>query len=311
MKLHHVLALLAAVLVGTPRPATAQIAAAADPHAGHAAESSPAQSATQATGQGGAALGTAGLPAGEEDAKARLNASPRHGEYTDVSVPGGGTLRAWTSYPERKDKAPVVIVIHEIYGLTDWIRGVADQLAADGYIAIAPDLLTGKGPNGGGTEAYASRDDVVAGVRGLTPDEVVTKLNAVHAHGAKLPAANGRTATVGYCWGGSTSFVYATKQPDLDAAVVYYGGSPSDLSTLGSTRAAVLGLYGEDDARVNATVPPAQAAMKTLGKVFDVHTYAGAGHGFLRAQSGREGANLKATQQAWPTMLAFLKQHLK
>jgi carboxymethylenebutenolidase len=215
------------------------------------------------------------------------------------------------SYPERKDKAPVIIVIHEIFGLSDWIRGVADQLAADGYIAVAPDLLTGKGPNGGGTEAFASRDDVVAGVRALTPDEVVTKLNAVRDYSVKLPAANGKTATVGYCWGGSTSFTYATRQPGLDAAVVYYGGSPSDASALAAIKAPVLGLYGEDDARVNATVPPAQAEMKKLGKVFDVHTYAGAGHGFLRAQSGRDGANLKATQQAWPTMLAFFKQHLK
>jgi carboxymethylenebutenolidase len=214
------------------------------------------------------------------------------------------------SYPERKEKAPVVIVIHEIFGLSDWVRSVADQLAADGYIAIAPDLLTGKGPGGGGTEAYASRDEVVAGVRGLTPDEVVTRLDAVRAFGAALPASNGKTATVGYCWGGSTSFMYATRQAGLDAAVVYYGGSPAEASSLAAVQAPVLGLYGEDDARVNATVPPAEAEMKKLGKVFETHTYAGAGHGFLRAQSGREGANLKATEQAWPTMLAFFKKHL-
>ncbi len=300
-----VAACVAAVCLST-RPAPAQVAtASADPHAGHAMES-PAPGA--APGQ--ASPAAAHLPPGEEGAKARLNASPRHGEYADVAVAGGGALRAWVSYPERRDKAPVVIVIHEIFGLSDWVRSVADQLAADGYIAIAPDLLTGKGPNGGGTESYASRDDVVAGVRGLTPDEVVTKLNAVRDYGMKLPAANGKTATVGYCWGGSTSFMYATRQPGLNVAVVYYGGSPADASTLANVKAAVLGLYGEDDARVNATVPPAQDAMKKLGKVFEVHTYAGAGHGFLRAQSGREGANLKATEQAWPTMLAFLKKHL-
>lgn len=306
MKLHHAAALIAAALAATARPATAQVAAAGntDPHAGHAMEASSGQ-------QAAAPQGAANLPPAEEGAKARLNASPRHGEYADIAVPGGGKLRSWVSYPERKDKAPVVIVIHEIFGLSDWIRSVADQLAADGYIAIAPDLLTGKGPNGGGTESYASRDDVVAGVRGLTPDEVVTKLDAVRAYGTRLPASNGRTATVGYCWGGSTSFMYATKQPALNAAVVYYGGSPADAATLADVKAAVLGLYGEDDARVNATVPPAQEAMKKLGKVYEVHTYAGAGHGFLRAQSGREGANLKATQQAWPAMLAFLKTHLR
>lgn len=304
MKLQVTSAVLATACAVLVRPAVAQPAP-PDPHAGHAME------APAATRTGAAQPANAALPPGEEDAKARLNASPRHGEYADLTVPGGDKLRAWVSYPERKDKAPVIIVIHEIFGLSDWIRAVADQLAADGYIAVAPDLLTGKGPNGGGTEAFASRDDVVAGVRALTPDEVVKKLDAVRAYAMKLPAANGKTATVGYCWGGSTSFTYATRQPGLGAAVVYYGGSPSDASALAAIKAPVLGLYGEDDARVNATVPPAQAEMKKLGKVFDVHTYAGAGHGFLRAQSGREGANLKATQQAWPTMLAFFKQHLK
>jgi carboxymethylenebutenolidase len=304
MQLQLTGAMLVTACVVLARPAVAQPTP-NDPHAGHAMD------APAAPRIGAAQTGTSNLPPAEEDAKARLNASPRHGEYADITAPGGGKLRAWVSYPERKDKAPVIIVIHEIFGLSDWIRGVADQLAADGYIAVAPDLLTGKGPNGGGTEAFASRDDVVAGVRALTPDEVVTKLNAVRDYSVKLPAANGKTATVGYCWGGSTSFTYATRQPGLDAAVVYYGGSPSDASALAAIKAPVLGLYGEDDARVNATVPPAQAEMKKLGKVFDVHTYAGAGHGFLRAQSGRDGANLKATQQAWPTMLAFFKQHLK
>lgn len=292
------------VVAATAAGASAQVV---DEHAAHAMH----QAAPAAGGAAVQATGTANLPPGEEDAKARLNASPRHGEYATVTLPGGGSVRTWVSYPERKDKAPVVIVIHEIFGLTDWIRAVADQLAADGYIAIAPDLLTGKGPGGGGTEAYASRDDVVAGVRGLTPDEVTARLDAIRAYGQGLPASNGKTATVGYCWGGSTSFTYATRQPALDAAVVYYGGSPSEASALAAVNAPVLGLYGEDDARVNATVPAAEAALKARGKVFEAHSYAGAGHGFLRAQSGREGANLKATEQAWPTMLAFLKRHLQ
>ena len=293
-----------ALILCTSRPTEAQTAPVADEHAAHAMH------AAAPSVSGVAQAGSAALPPGEEGAKARLDSTPRHGEYATVALPGGGNLRAWVSYPERKDKAPVVIVIHEIFGLSDWIRSVADQLAADGYIAVAPDLLTGKGPGGGGTEAFASRDDVVAGVRGLTPDEVVTRLDAVRAFGAALPASNGKTATVGYCWGGSSSFMYATRQPGLDAAVVYYGGSPAEASALAAVNAPVLGLYGEDDARVNATVPPAEAEMKKLGKVFETHTYPGAGHGFLRAQSGREGANLKATEQAWPTMLAFFKKHL-
>lgn len=300
-------ALLAAALVTTPGLLAARTSQDHYEHARHATPAHAAQGAAPATAQ----ASRAGLPPGEEDAKARLNSSARHGEYVDVPVEGAPALRAFVAYPERKDKAPVVIVIHEIYGLSDWVRALADQLAADGYIAIAPDLLTGKGPNGGGTEAYASRDDVVAGVRALTPDEVVTKLNAVRAYGMKLPASNGKTGTVGYCWGGSTSFMYASRQPALNAAVVYYGSAPSDLGTLASIKAPVLGLYGENDARVNATIEPARAEMAKLSRTYEVHIYPGAGHGFLRAQSGQAGANLEATKRAWPTMLAFFAKHLR
>ena len=250
------------------------------------------------------------LPPSDEAAKAALEKSPRHGEYVDVRVTGSERpIRTWVVYPERKDKAPVVIVIHEIFGLSDWIRGVADQLAEDGFIAVAPDLLSGKGPGGGGTESVASRDDVVALVRSLTPEEVLAGLNAVREHALKLPAATGKSATVGYCWGGSTSFAYATAQPGLNAAVVYYGSAP-DVAKLASIKAPVLGLYGSDDARVNATIDATSAEMKKLGLAYEVEIFEGAGHGFLRAQSGKEGANLKATQKAWPRMLAFLRKHL-
>lgn len=146
-------------------------------------------------------------------------------------------------------------------------------------------------------------------MRGLTPDEVVTRLDATRAYGAKLPASNGKTATVGYCWGGATSFTYATKQPALNAAVVYYGSAPA-AAALSAVKAPVLGLYGENDARVNATIEPTKTEMSKLGKTYEVNIYTGAGHGFLRAQAGQEGANLKATQQAWPAMLAFFKKHL-
>ena len=251
------------------------------------------------------------LPPGEEEAKAALEKSPRHGEYVEVKVPGSGqAIRTWVVYPERKDKAPVVLVIHEIFGLSDWIRSVADQLAADGFIAVAPDLISGKGPGGGNTDSVASRDDVVKLVRSLTPDEVKARLDAVRDYALGIPAANGKIATIGFCWGGSTSFAYATLQPGLNAAVAYYGSAP-ELPKLAGIRAPVLGLYGEDDARVNATIDATAAEMKKLGKTYEVEIYKGAGHGFLRAQSGREGANLKASQQAWPRMLAFLRQHMR
>jgi carboxymethylenebutenolidase len=250
------------------------------------------------------------LPAGEEQAKAALEASPRHGEWVDVKREGGVPIRTWVVYPERKQKAGVVIVIHEVYGQTEWIRAVADQLAKEGFIAVAPDLLSGLGPGGGGTEAVASRDDVVKLVRGLSPDDAASRLNAVHDYAVKLPAANGKTATIGFCWGGARSFAYPAAQPALDAAVVYYGSSP-EAAVLAGVKVPVLGLYGADDARVNTTVGPAQEEMKKLGRSFEAHTFEGAGHGFLRAQTGRDGANLKATQQAWPLTLAFLRKHLE
>jgi carboxymethylenebutenolidase len=250
------------------------------------------------------------VPPNEEQAKASLERSPRHGEYVDLKVEGSDhPLLTWVVYPERKDKAPVVIVIHEINGLTDWVRAVADQLAAEGFIAVAPDLISGKGPGGGGTASVQSRDDVVKLIRGLTAGEINMKLDAVRSYAIKLPAANGHSAVAGFCWGGGKSFSYAAAQPELNAAVVYYGTSPEG-KELSNIKAPVLGLYGGDDARVTATIGPAAAEMKKLGKVYEVEIYEGAGHGFLRQQDGRDGANMRASQQAWPRMLGFLRKHL-
>lgn len=273
-------------------------------HPAHPAETPAAKAATPAPRD-------ENLPPSEEQAKAALEKSPRHGEYVELKNPAGGApIRTWVVHPERKDKAGVVILIHEIYGLSDWMRGVADQLARGGFIAVAPDLISGLGPNGGGTESVSSRDDVVKLVRGLSPEDVTARLNAVRDWAVKLPATNGKTATLGFCWGGAQSFAYAAAQPALDAAVVFYGTSP-EAAELAKIKAPVLGHYGEDDARVNVTVGPAEAEMKKLGKTFEAHTYEGAGHGFLRAQEGREGSNLKATQKAWPRTLEFLREHLK
>jgi carboxymethylenebutenolidase len=228
----------------------------------------------------------------------------------DIKTSAGTPIRTWVVYPERKDKAGVVILIFDIHGLGFWIRGVADQLAREGFIAVVPDLISGKGPNGGGSDSAASDDDVVKLVRALTPEETLVRLNAVRDYAKKIPAANGKTATLGFCWGGGVSFDYAADQPALNAAVVFYGISP-EAADLARIKAPVLGLYGSDDARVNVTVGPAEAEMKRLKKTYEVHTYEGAGHAFLRSQDGREGANLKATQQAWPRVVAFLREHLK
>jgi carboxymethylenebutenolidase len=254
---------------------------------------------------------TGGLPPGEKDAKAIVEKSPRHGEWVDIAVPGAkAALRSYIVYPERADKAAVVIVIHEIFGESDWIRSVVDQLAADGFIAIAPDMLSGHGKGGGGTDSLGGRDEVVKAIRALKTDEVMADLTAVREYGLKLSAANGKTATIGFCWGGGQSFAYAAAQPGLDAAVVYYGTPPAEAAMAG-IHAPVLGLYGGDDARVTSTVAPAEAAMKKLGKSYEPHVFAGAGHGFLRAQDGRDGANVKAAEQAWPLTIAFLREHTK
>ena len=249
------------------------------------------------------------LPADETTARAALDHSPRHGEFLDVPGPGGTPIRTWVVYPERADKAPVVLLIHEIFGLSDWMRAVADQFAAEGFLAVAPDLLSGMGPGGGGTESLGSRDSVVALIRRLSPADARARLDAVRAWAVAQPSATGRCSSVGFCWGGSRSFELAAAQPALDAAVVYYGTSP-DSATLAAVRAPVLGLYGGDDARVNATIEPAQKALGARKQPYEPHQFAGAGHGFLRQQTGREGANLAATKQAWPRTVAFLRKQL-
>ncbi len=252
-----------------------------------------------------AIMAQAGMPPAEAAALERLTKSPRHCEWVAIDA-GGDRFDAWVVYPERGDKAPVVLVIHEIFGLTDWVRAVADQFAAEGFIAMAPDFLSGKGPDGKGSSSLtpeAARQLNSA----LQPEEVVRRLNAVAAYATKLPAATGQFGVVGYCWGGGMSFLYATEQPNLRAAVVFYGVSPAT-EALARIRAPVLGLYGGDDARVDATIPPAQEEMKRLGKRYEAELYDGAGHAFLRQQDGRSGANLRAAQKAWPRAVQFLKQ---
>jgi carboxymethylenebutenolidase len=279
----------------------AMLMAQADPHAGH---TMPAAAA----GQGAGPMNES-LPPDAEHAVEALAKSSRHQEWVDVKLPDGQKIATFVVYPERKDKAGIVIVIHEIFGLSDWVRGVADQLAEDGFIALAPDLLSGKGPKGGGTAELGP--EAMKVIRTLTPEDVEARLNAVRAYALTVPAANGKVGVVGYCWGGAQSFNYAVAQPQLNAAVAYYGTAPSDAAALARINAPLLGLFGGDDARVNATIQPAEAELKKLGKSFNYRIFEGAGHGFLRQQTGRDGANLKATEQAWPATLAFFRQHLK
>jgi carboxymethylenebutenolidase len=243
-----------------------------------------------------------------EDAADRLATSPRHGEWVLVDT-AQGPVNSWVVYPERADAAPVVVVIHEIFGLTEWVRSVADGFAEAGFIAIAPDLLSGKGPDGGGT---SSLESPVRAIRDLDPDEVRIRLNGVAEYGMSLPAAAKKFGVVGFCWGGSTSFRYATQQPQAGAAVVYYGGAPAaeNLADLG---VPVLGLYGGNDNRVNATIAPAQETLAGTGSRYEVEIYEGAGHGFLRAQNHEElaAANTRAAAAAWPRTIAFFRELLE
>jgi len=247
------------------------------------------------------------LPPDGDGAVATLEASPRHGEWVKYDAGDGDMVEAWVVYPERADAAPVVVVIHEIFGMSDWIRAVADRLAGEGFIAIAPDMLSGKGPGGGGTASLGSQD-VGRAIRDLDRSEINRRLRAAGAYALALPAAGDRVGAVGFCWGGSTTWLLATDWPELDAVVVYYGTSPE--GGYEGVRAPVLGLYGGNDNRVDATIPRAEEAMAALGKTFEPHVFEGAGHGFLRQQSGQDGANLRASRQAWPLTVAWFQRYL-
>jgi carboxymethylenebutenolidase len=248
------------------------------------------------------------LPPDAASAMARLEQSPRHGEWAVIRTETD-SVRAWVVYPERSTSASVVVIVHEDFGLTGWVRSVADQLAAEGFIAIAPDLLTMKNLR---TDASGDPvdEEATAAISSLEPSNYEPQLSAVALWGMRLPAAEQRYAIVGFGWGGAVAFQHAIVSPIVSAAVVYYGTSPQT-ANLYAINAPVLGLYGGADARVNATIDPARTELARAGKSYDVHIFEGAGHGFLRQQKGMNGANMRALQQAWPLTVAFLRRHLE
>lgn len=215
-------------------------------------------------------------------AKKAVDASPRHHEWVNVKS-GDHVVSAFVVYPEVKNKAASVVVIHEIFGMSDWVQKLADEVAAEGYIAIAPDLLSGMGPNGGGTSSFADGTAVGKAIRDLPPDRITADLNAVADYVAKLPAANGKVSVAGFCWGGTQSFRFATNRPSLTAAYVFYGTGPDSADAIAAIKAPVYGFYAGNDARVGATVPATEQLMKAAHKTFEPVTYEGAGHGFMRA----------------------------
>lgn len=256
-----------------------------------------------------AAIVLLAVSAGAQDwAKPRLEKSPRHQEWVQVKN-GDRTVHSFIVYPEVKHKATAVVVIHEIMGLTEWVRGVADQLAEAGYIAIAPDLLSGMGP-GGGRTADIPADRVREAFAKLPPEQVTADLHAVSDYVIKLPAANGKLAVAGFCWGGSQTFRLATNRPDLASAFVFYGSGPDKKEDIARIKARVYGFYGGNDARVNATIPTSEALMKEAGKFYEPVIYDGAGHGFMRSgeQPDAQEANRKAREQAWGKLKDLLKK---
>lgn len=245
----------------------------------------------------------------QEQARQRLADSPRHHEWVAIKY-GARTLHSYLVFPEAKGKVPALVVIHENRGLTDWVRSVADQLAELGYIAIAPDLLSGMAPNGGRTSDFPDADAAREAISRLPPEQVTADLNAAADYVAKLPACNGKVAVAGFCWGGSQSFRFATNRANLAAAFVFYGTGPDDKEAIARIRCPVYGFYGGSDARVNATVPGTEALMKEAGKVFEAVTYEGAGHAFMRLGEEPDAAeaNKKAREQAWARWKALLKK---
>lgn len=256
---------------------------------------------------GGLANKTPELPAGAFTAGSTVAHTTLQHEWVDIPL-GNARLHTWIEYPAGSGRAPVVVVMSYEAGLDDWMRAIADQLASHGFIAIAPEILSGRGPNGGNMDAFKFAADVIQATAKMPPNEVIRRYKAARDYALKLPRANGKSASFGIGMGGADSFQFAAEVADLNAAVVFYGTSPVD-SMLARVKAPVAGFYGEDDARVIPTVKRAEATMKRLGKTYDVHVYPGATQAFLRAQF--EGENGAAMAAAWPAAIHFLQQHLK
>ena len=266
------------------------------------------------------------LCSAQDWAKAMLAKSPRHGEFVTVAETNGRKLQVWVVYPQVKSKAPVVVMIHEVYGLSDWAQEMADELAGAGYIVVEPDLLSELGPAAataaapaaagapmdhdhmgqggagaayvaaepGGTSAFPDRNAVVRAISSLPDAQILADLDAVADYGKKLPSADGKLYVAGFCWGGGKSFLFATHRGDLSGAFVFYG-PPPPATAMKNITAPVYGFYAGNDARISATIPQTVADMKAAGKTYEPVTYDGAGHGFMR---GGEAPDANAADSA-------------
>jgi carboxymethylenebutenolidase len=243
----------------------------------------------------------------------RLQRSPRHHEWVDIKSAGERKLRTWVVYPQVDHPATVVILIHENRGLNDWARAMADQVAEASYIAIAPDMLSGAGPGGGGTAEFGSEVKAIDGIRKLSNKQVTADLDAAFKYAKSLKAGNKVVAVAGFCWGGGKTFAYATHNPEIAAAFVFYGVAPDDEDDYKKIKAPVYGFYGGSDFRITGEVPDVEKRMKKLGKKFEPVVYKGAQHAFMRqgeTTDNRTDPNRKARDEAWARwkkLLAGLK----
>ena len=244
-----------------------------------------------------------------QDPLKRLEQSPRHHEWVNVSH-DDRTVKGFLVYPEASESVPVVIVIHENRGLNDWARSMADQLAEAGYIALAPDLLSGEGPDGQGTAAFENSDDARTAIYELAPDQVTADLNATVEYAKKIPSGNGKVAVIGFCWGGSQSFRLATNNSAIEAAYVCYGTGPEEADAYARIQAPVYGFYGGDDHRVNATIEESKKRMAAYDKTYEPVVYEGAGHGFFRAGEADDAsvANRKARDEGMERLKQLLSE---
>ena len=256
---------------------------------------------------GGLANKVPDLPAGAFTASSTVARTNLRHEWVDIPL-GNIKVHTWIEYPNNIDKAPIVVVMQHAAGLDDWMRALADQLALQGFIAIAPDILSGMAPNNRNFDSFRFPDDAIKAMSRVKFEEAVRRYKVAWDYGIKLPQASGKGGVLGIGIGGSAVFEFAAQVPEVNAAVVFYGSAPAE-AVLARIKAPVLGLYGDQDLVTTPTVETTASAMKRLGKTFEPHIYPGATQEFMRSQA--EGQNAAATAAAWPVAIAFLQMHLK
>jgi carboxymethylenebutenolidase len=291
----------------TPEDHSMHMAMAGMEHMGMAMAQAPDQGKKGGRGPAGYPIGKLpDLPAGTFNAHTVVTNSKLKKEFVDIEMAGGVKLHTWVEYPDGDAKAPIVLVMQHGPGMDDWQRALADQLALQGFIAIAPDLHSGLGPNGGNYDSFSGTDEVMRSTARVSPDEQQARYKAAYEWGKKLPRWNGKVASIGFCMGGGNSFRFAVENPEVNAAVSFYGATPPK-EQLAKVKAPVLAFYGEDDARVTAAAEPTAANMKELGKSFEYHIYPHATHGFLEFQD--LAGNPNATADSWARTITFLKSN--